>query len=66
MFVGMMGLETGFSEGKDYNLAMCWAHDHLDAFPQSMVNNYSTMPHCLASYVSCLCISFAPHPFALT
>ena len=29
-FVGMMGLYTGFSEGKDYNLEMCGGRDHLD------------------------------------
>ena len=51
-FVGMLGLETGFSEGNDYNLEMCGTHDHLNTFPQSMFNSSYVMLHCLASYVS--------------
>ena len=46
LFVGVMRLVTGLSEGrKEYSLEMYGAHDYLDAFPQSMVNSSSTILH---------------------
>ena len=49
LFVGMMRLVTGISEGKERlyicNLEMGGTCDSLDTFPQSMVNSSSTILH---------------------